>query len=82
MAYQLERKNTQFTVNKIGKPSVSATPCSRNFQNVKLRSTKKNLFANQFRVKTILAKFDYQKLPFLQFQRLVLSTLKFGKFGT
>ena len=40
----------------------------------------KNLFATQFCVKSILAKFRSQKLPFLQFQRL--STLNFGTFGT
>ena len=40
----------------------------------------KNLFATQFCVKSILAKFESQKLPFLQFQRL--STLDFGKFVT
>ena len=49
---------------------VAYTLCSRNFQNVKLRSTKNNLFATQFCVKSILAKYEFQKLPFLQFQRL------------
>ena len=56
------------------------TLCSRNFQNVKLRSTFQESTFTQFCVKPILAKCESQKLPFLQFQRL--STLNFGKFWT
>ena len=57
-----------------------STLCSRNFQNVKLSSKIQELFVTQFCIKSILAKIEYQKLPFLQFQRL--STLNFGIFGT
>ena len=42
-------------------------PCSRNIGNVKFRSLYKVLFATQFYVKSVLAKFESQKLPFLQF---------------
>ena len=51
--------------------------CSRNFQNVKLRSTIKEFICQSIQQwKSILAKFEFQKLRFLQFQRL--STLNLG----
>ena len=45
---------------------------------MKLSSRVQELFATQFCIKSSLAKFESQKLPFLQLQRL--STLNVGKF--
>ena len=59
-------------------------PCSRNFQTVKLRSTiQEFIWHTWFCMKSILAKFEPQKLSFLKYQRLsTLSTLYFDKFKT
>ena len=81
LEHMLQQKNTEIEALQVKINIKNSALCSRNFQNVKLRSTIQELICHSILLlKSILARFEYQKLPFLQFQKL--STLKFCNFGT